>query len=433
MKKTIYIIAAIVLVALLFVTIMLLTDKDKPLEQPQSDTTETQKLPEIDYYENNAIDGVLNTSTAPSIKINMAEGKVMYADGTEKNWLELYKEQESIPDTEKLFTFVGGTTLVNAFESNEDIASIVIPEGITELESCFNNNFTPCSITLPSTLESVNHSFDNARDMQLITKDNSKMVVIDNVLYTDFGETLLIYPDWKEDSEYVVPKAVKKISREAIADNVYLTQIVFNEGLEIIERRGVNNCPNIVAIKLPDSLKTIDSSFNNMSLLESLNIPKNCTLVGVNFMHAPRLKLQIESNNYVYEDDVLYNHDKTSILRYMEANQNEEFIIPETVLTIGPSAFAYNTYLRTLTVNEGIEIIGTAFTECTNLKTVNLPETLKTIKTMAFTRLPNLTTINYSGTIDQWIALNKEVDWIISSIEYKINCADESISYKGVA
>ena len=117
----------------------------------------------------------------------------------------------------------------------------------------------------------------------------------------------------------------------------------------------------------------------------------------------------------------------------MEVKKDERFNTPSTVTEIGASAFAFNEKLEILTINEGVTTVGTFFAECKSLTIVNLPESMTTIKTMTFTRLPKLTEVNFAGTMEQWLHVDKGIDWIISSLEYKLNCSDESISYKGIA
>lgn len=436
MKKTILITVGVILAALLFVGIMLLTDKNDPLEiNPTEPAIVDESLPDIVFYEDTLQEGIISDSTAPSKNVKITEGIVVYADGTEKNWLDIYKDELEKPVEEKTFSFVEGTILMTSFNANDNITSVVIPEGIKEFESCFNNNFIPCEVTLPVSLQNIHHTFDNACDLTLITKEGGMMVVIDNVLYTNYGKTLLMYPDWTQDEEYVMPNDVTVIEQEAIVDNPYLRKIVLSDNLESIKLRGIANCANVKEINLPKTLKSIDSSFARMLRLESLNIPKDCELKGTNFIQCPKLNLTVDKENpyYVVENGVLYNKDKTVLIRYLDTKQDSEFVIPDTIVEIGASAFAYNKHLETLTINEGITTVGTFFAECYALTTVNLPESMTTIKTMTFTRLPKLTNINFAGTMEQWLYINKGVDWIISSLEYTLNCSDDSITYKGTA
>ena len=432
MKKTMLIIGGIVAAALIFVTVMLLTDKENPLEIEPTTAVE-ESLPDIEFFEDSHKEGFINDSTAPAKSVKIAEGKIVYLDGTEKSWLDVYQEELDKPVDQKTFSFVEGTTLMTSFNSNTDFSKIVVPEGIQELESCFNNNFVACDVELPVSLNNMRHSFDNARDMAITTREGSHIVAIDNVLYSNAGATLWLYPEWKTDEEYIMPDTVTAIAPEALIDNPYLKKIVFSNNLQTIAMNGVDGCPAVTVADLPDTVQIIDSSFNRMIALESLEIPKNCELQGLNFTRCPAMKLTVHPDNpyYTCENDVLYNKDKTTLIRYMEVKEDERFETPSTVTDIGASAFAFNKHLEILTINEGVTTVGTFFADCNALTTVNLPASLTSIKTMTFTRLPKLTSVNFAGTMEQWLHVDKGVDWIISSLEYKLNCSDESISYKG--
>lgn len=433
MKKKTVIIGSVIAVILILLIVFFMP-KDKNIRPPVNPTVE-ETLPEIEYYEDAILVDGANISTAPSKTIQMAEGLIVYTDGTEKNWLVAYHEEKDLPLEEKTFYFAEGTILTAAFNGNNTVSKIVLPDGVIQLDNCFNNNFIDCEVVLPATLESYSSTFENTQGITLSSVGNGKLTVINGVLYSDFGETLFFYPGWKQDEELILPATVKAIGEEAIFNNPYLKKVVLNEGLETINTRGIANCVSVTEVILPSTLTKIDTSFSRMFNLEKLSIPANCEVLGLNFIQAPKLTLTVDVNNpyCTLEDGVLYNKDKTLLIRYLESKQDVEYTLPNSVATIYSSAFSFNKYLEELTVNEGVTEIGTFFAECNALKTINLPQSLVSLKTMTFTQLPKLTAINYAGTIDQWLYVQKGSDWIISDLEYRLNCSDESIGYNGTA
>ena len=433
MKKKMIILGAIALVLIIVLVIALFPKSQTPVASENPEITEPPQV--IEYYEDaDLVDGV-NSSNAPSNTIQMNDGKVIYQDGTEKSWFMLYKEEESLPIEQKSFYFKNGTTLVSAFNANDTVTQIIIPEGVLTIEKCFNTNFIEMNIKLPSTLESFVDSFDKVHDVTLSSDNTGKIHVKDNVLYTDEGATLLLYPGWLRNEEFIVPDGVKTIGQEAISNNPYLKRIVLNKDLEVIELHGITSCASVTEIIMTDSLTSINSSFSKMFMLESFHIPKDCVLSGVNFIQCPKLVLTLDENssNYTLDNGVLFNKDKTTLIRYPETKKDKEYVMPSGVTTIGASAFAFNKHLETLTINEGITTVGTYFAECNALTTINLPLSLTSLKTMTFTRLPKLSAINYAGTEEEWLYVEKGVDWMISSIEYRISYSDGSTGYKGTA
>ncbi len=106
-------------------------------------------------------------------------------------------------------------------------------------------------------------------------------------------------------------------------------------------------------------------------------------------------------NFYVAEDNqhftavngILYNKDMTSILRYPTARQGG-FSIPETVTTIGGSAFEQCFHLTDIVIPETVTSIGVnAFSQCFKLTNVIIPAGVTTIYDRAFFDCDGLTEI----------------------------------------
>ena len=83
-----------------------------------------------------------------------------------------------------------------------------------------------------------------------------------------------------------------------------------------------------------------DWAFSFCSSLIYISIPKSVIYLNGNPFAEWNGKLECLSPNFVYEDDVLFNKDKSRIISFR--NQNiESYVIPSSVTSIGDSAF-YN-------------------------------------------------------------------------------------------
>ena len=75
-----------------------------------------------------------------------------------------------------------------------------------------------------------------------------------------------------------------------------------------------------------------------------------------------------------------------------------------------------------------VERIGyAAFSGCSNITSVTIPDTIEVIEEYAFSRCVNLTSIYYNGTMDEWNAINKGYDWDYGTGYYTVYCTDGAI------
>lgn len=126
-------------------------------------------------------------------------------------------------------------------------------------------------------------------------------------------------------------------------------------------------------------------------------------------------------------------------------------VLPNSVIHIENRAFFQCFHLDTVYFGENLKSIAkTAFFNCESLKSVTLPESLTTIGEYAFAYCTglesisigsnvtefnmrllgdclNLRDIYYSGTIEQWNAIEKHVEWDLGTGEYIVHCSDGDI------
>ena len=86
--------------------------------------------------------------------------------------------------------------------------------------------------------------------------------------------------------------------------------------------------------------------------------------------------------------------------------------IPESVTSIGDYAFSRCSGLTSITIPSSVTSIGDyAFYDCSSLTSVTIPDGVTSIGDYAFEHCTGLKTINYTGTEEQWNAINKGDNW----------------------
>lgn len=158
------------------------------------------------------------------------------------------------------------------------------------------------------------------------------------------GKTLDADPDGKvPKGSIIIPENITVIDSNAFVRAAELTNVILPEKLEEIRENAFNSCKKLTAIDIPAKVTKIDKT-------AFTECPKLATFT----VHA-------DNATYHAEGNIIYSKDKKKLVRATPALK-EARNIPASV----------------------IEIEDYAFQQCSNLKEVNLPRSLKTIGEEAF-------------------------------------------------
>ena len=319
------------------------------------------------------------------------------------------------------------TQLINigdyAFATNLQLSSVAFQENIETIGNCAFKNTSLKSAVFPLSLQTIGSdafAIPTLENVQLGNKVSSigdrcfaeskvrMFSVPTNCLsigiYAFCGSRL-------ETLSFNYPCSSDTIWDYSFANCSHLRTVYTNDNnIRTIGRSAFECYEGLKEFTLGLKLETIKlNAFKHCTLLKDVIIPDDSCLSLIEalaFEGCVRLKnfkVSSENKNFSSEDGVLYNKQKTEIVIYLPASNRTFFEIPSTVERILAYAFQNAKNLEVVDIAScKINSIGfKAFSGCSKLKKVLLPQFLSTIDSLAFEQCPSMEcgSIVYNGSV----------------------------------
>lgn len=305
-------------------------------------------------------------------------------------------EDGNIPDlTFGDYTFYYGSS--NQWGAMK-LEKIVLPEGMTNIPTrAFYYAKTVKEIVIPTTVTTIQprafYELTNLEKLTFTEGGKDDLVLVDGTseggssgpayyygVFNNMNSTKL--------STITLPERTKTIGKYAFYDMTSLTSIVIPKGVTEIGMMSFYSCDNLTSvtfaegsqlekigygafeyapftsITLPESLTTIGGYAFYQTKLESIEIPKNVTIIG--------------AKEGSYGDYSVFAYTKLKTVTFAEGSQLE---------TISQSAFQNSTLLESIEIPASVKTIAlNVFSGCTSLSSVTFAEgsNLESIGNTAF-------------------------------------------------
>ncbi len=301
----------------------------------------------------------------------------------------------TIPDSVKT---IGKQT----FHDCDSLQSITIPDNVKSIGLL---SFQGCdslkNVTISKSVTSIgNYSFTGCPNLDSITVEegNTKYKANGNCLIEIESNTLVL-----GCKNSVIPDHVTSIGENAFSGCTNLASITIPEGITSIGKEAFYGCTalteiNFNATEMNDYLssdKYMFASAGQSGTDITVNIGANVSKIpaGVFQYCSSIASIVVEEGNIVYHSSgncLIETATKTLVI----GCKNSVIPTDSSVTSIGSSAFSGCTNLTSITIPEGVTSIGSsAFFDCTSLESVTISEGVASISNRAFSGCTSLESI----------------------------------------
>lgn len=255
------------------------------------------------------------------------------------------------------------------------LGDVVIRDGTVRIADDVFKNHAITSVQLPDSLQKIgNCAFEFCNELKEVNFPEG-LITIDGAAFAYCTQL----------ENVVLPEGLKYLGDSAFRSCASLTEITVPEGITWLSGTFAT-CYSLRTVNLPRGLTyMINGVVEGCRSLETLHLPAKLESIAGSWPSSLKtITTAFGSVRYVSEDGILYDTQDNSIL-FVNASITGHVTVRDGITKIGEGAFSGRTGLTGITLPESCTVIDSyAFENCTSLTDINFPEKLETIGRNAF-------------------------------------------------
>lgn len=217
-------------------------------------------------------------------------------------------------------------------------------------EEAFSNCTSVKELIIPGNVETIEKdAFSTCTSLAKLTVKDGVKTIGENAFYHCIKLT-----------DVDIADSVTDIGKSAFCECTSLKNLKLSNSLTALKEMVFKQCSELEAITIPDSVTTIEAAaFVYCNKIKHIAIPSSVTNICKGALDVDISMITVDENNKMYcaYENVLYNKDKTVLIKYLRAKPGTLFVIPDSVKEIKPNAFSYAKNLTLLYIPVSVEKI----------------------------------------------------------------------------